>query len=263
MSKHETTLNRRYWTEIGGTLIEEFPTVRRGADRGHRLLDGVVILWGPRVIAKPADNRLRPELRRATLNERRVDVVFQLPIPETRHMNKSELCAHVAASTSVPKATADAVVSAVFSTIAETLARNETVAIAGFGTFTTRARAAREGRKPRYRREHCHRRFEVPRVQGGKEATRDGQRWEVSDARVRAELVSEGLPVRAVQASGSTEPPAHGTRDASRWLDLGRFLLSADPRPRHCATFGAGTIIDVWSRSASMPCGCSSGSPDP
>ena len=122
--------------------------MRRGADRGHRLLDGVVILWGPRVIAKPADNRLRPELRRATLNERRVDVVFQLPIPETRHMNKSELCAHVAASTSVPKATADAVVSAVFSTIAETLARNETVAIAGFGTFTTRARAAREGRNP-------------------------------------------------------------------------------------------------------------------
>lgn len=63
-------------------------------------------------------------------------------------MNKSELCAHVAASTSVPKATADAVVSAVFSTIAETLARNGTVAIAGFGSFSTRARAAREGRNP-------------------------------------------------------------------------------------------------------------------
>ena len=29
--------------------------MQRGPDRGHRLLDGVVILWGPRVIAKAAD----------------------------------------------------------------------------------------------------------------------------------------------------------------------------------------------------------------
>ena len=55
MSKRETPLTRRYWKEIGGTLIEEFPVVRRAADRGHCLIDGVVILGGPRVIAKPAD----------------------------------------------------------------------------------------------------------------------------------------------------------------------------------------------------------------
>ena len=63
-------------------------------------------------------------------------------------MNKSELCTHVAAQASVSKATADNVVSAVFSTIGEALARDETVALAGFGTFTTRARPARRGRKP-------------------------------------------------------------------------------------------------------------------
>ena len=28
MSKRETPLTRRYWQEIGGTLIEEFPAVR-------------------------------------------------------------------------------------------------------------------------------------------------------------------------------------------------------------------------------------------
>ena len=27
MSKHETLLTRRYWKEIGGTLIEEFEAV--------------------------------------------------------------------------------------------------------------------------------------------------------------------------------------------------------------------------------------------
>lgn len=52
MSKHETPLTRRYWQEIGGTLVEEFLAVRAGQDQGKRLLDGVVILGAPTVIAK-------------------------------------------------------------------------------------------------------------------------------------------------------------------------------------------------------------------
>ena len=44
--------------------------------------------------------------------------------------------------------TANSVVTAVFSAIGDTLARNEPVAIAGFGTFSTRTRAARQGRNP-------------------------------------------------------------------------------------------------------------------
>ena len=63
-------------------------------------------------------------------------------------MNKSDLVTHVAARASVSNATADALVSAVFATIGEALARDEDVAIAGFGKFTTRARAARDGRNP-------------------------------------------------------------------------------------------------------------------
>ena len=51
MSKHETPLTRRYWREIGGTLIEEFPVVRSGPNQGRRSLDGVVILDAPHLIA--------------------------------------------------------------------------------------------------------------------------------------------------------------------------------------------------------------------
>ena len=55
MSKLETPLTRRYWREIGGTLIEEFPAVRLGPNQGKRLIDGVVVLDGPHVIASHAE----------------------------------------------------------------------------------------------------------------------------------------------------------------------------------------------------------------
>ena len=63
-------------------------------------------------------------------------------------MNKSDLCANVAAEASVSRVTADTVASGVFSTVAGALARNEAVTIAAFGTFSTRERAARQGRNP-------------------------------------------------------------------------------------------------------------------
>lgn len=50
MSKYETPLTRRYWREIGGTLIEEFPAVLSSPNQGRRLLDGVVILDSPYLI---------------------------------------------------------------------------------------------------------------------------------------------------------------------------------------------------------------------
>ena len=64
-------------------------------------------------------------------------------------MNKSQLTARVAAETSVTRASADRLVDAVFSAIAGALARDETVAIAGFGKFELRSRPARAGRNPR------------------------------------------------------------------------------------------------------------------
>ena len=63
-------------------------------------------------------------------------------------MTKSELCAHVAAQADVSRATADTAISTAFSVIGEALATDETVAITGFGTFSTRARSARQGRNP-------------------------------------------------------------------------------------------------------------------
>ena len=60
-------------------------------------------------------------------------------------MNKSQLSAHVAAETSVTRATADRLVDAVFSAIADALARDETVAIAGYPNCPV---ACRSGRCP-------------------------------------------------------------------------------------------------------------------
>jgi hypothetical protein len=43
MSKNETPMIRDYWRQIGGTLVEEFPVVRRSATCGRRLLDAVIL----------------------------------------------------------------------------------------------------------------------------------------------------------------------------------------------------------------------------
>ena len=55
MSKHETPLTRRYWEEVGGTLVEEFPAVFRGTGNAQRLLDGLIIQGEPKVIAKASE----------------------------------------------------------------------------------------------------------------------------------------------------------------------------------------------------------------
>ena len=52
MSKHETYLTRRFWESVGGTLIEEYPAVRRGSLNAQRLMDGVIILDAPNQIVK-------------------------------------------------------------------------------------------------------------------------------------------------------------------------------------------------------------------
>ena len=64
-------------------------------------------------------------------------------------MKKSDISSHVATQVVLPKADAESAVNAVFSVIADALAREETVTIAGFGTFSTKRRSARQGRNPR------------------------------------------------------------------------------------------------------------------
>ena len=87
-------------------------------------------------------------------------------------MNKTDLASSVATRTSITKATADSAVAAVFATIAEALTRGEKVSIAGFGTFATRSRPVRQGRNPRDRGEHRHRRLHGAVVQGRQDAPR-------------------------------------------------------------------------------------------
>ena len=64
-------------------------------------------------------------------------------------MTKSELVARLAARTELSSAGAADLLDAMLSTISEALARGESVSIAGFGTFSVKERAAREGRNPR------------------------------------------------------------------------------------------------------------------
>ena len=64
-------------------------------------------------------------------------------------MNKSELIEAVAESADISKAAATRAVDTVINSIIESLAKGDQVAIAGFGTFSVRERAARTGRNPR------------------------------------------------------------------------------------------------------------------
>ena len=64
-------------------------------------------------------------------------------------MNKAELVSHIAAETSTIRAAAERMTGVVFSAIANAPARDDPVAIAGFGKFTVQGRAALQGRNPR------------------------------------------------------------------------------------------------------------------
>lgn len=64
-------------------------------------------------------------------------------------MNKSDIVGRVAGRMGLGKSAAESAVDTVLGAIAEALAREETVRIAGFGTFSTRRRSARAGRNPR------------------------------------------------------------------------------------------------------------------
>ena len=64
-------------------------------------------------------------------------------------MNKGELIESVAASAGLSKADAGRAVDAVIDSITGALKSNGTVSLVGFGTFTVKKRAARQGRNPR------------------------------------------------------------------------------------------------------------------
>ncbi|MBK7685799.1 MAG: HU family DNA-binding protein [Rhodocyclaceae bacterium] len=63
-------------------------------------------------------------------------------------MNKSELIEQVAAAADLSKAAAEKAVAALIATVVKTVAKGDTVALIGFGTFKSSKRAARVGRNP-------------------------------------------------------------------------------------------------------------------
>ena len=64
-------------------------------------------------------------------------------------MNKNELIDEIAAEADLSKASAGRALDAAISAISGALAKQDTVSLVGFGTFSVKHRAAREGRNPR------------------------------------------------------------------------------------------------------------------
>ncbi len=63
-------------------------------------------------------------------------------------MNKSDIVAKVAAETGMSQSALDMALGKVFNTISDSLSGGDDVAISGFGSFTVRSRAERQGRNP-------------------------------------------------------------------------------------------------------------------
>jgi DNA-binding protein HU-beta len=64
-------------------------------------------------------------------------------------VNKNELIDAIASEADLPKAAAGRALDAAVAAISGELAKGGSVALVGFGTFSVKARAAREGRNPR------------------------------------------------------------------------------------------------------------------
>ena len=68
-------------------------------------------------------------------------------------MNKSELIAAMAAKTGETKKSAEANLNAFIETVTEALVKGDKVQLVGFGSFETRKKAARKGRKTKTKEE--------------------------------------------------------------------------------------------------------------
>jgi len=64
-------------------------------------------------------------------------------------MNKAELIDAIADSSDLSKASAGRALDATLDTITRAMKKGDTVTLVGFGTFSVRKRAARNGRNPR------------------------------------------------------------------------------------------------------------------
>lgn len=64
-------------------------------------------------------------------------------------MNKADLIDHIALAATIPKATAGRALDAFIDAVTETLKKDGSVTLVGFGTFTVGQRKARNGTHPR------------------------------------------------------------------------------------------------------------------
>jgi DNA-binding protein HU-beta len=69
-------------------------------------------------------------------------------LPREKRMNKGDFVGHVADAAELSKADAARAVDAMIETISKALKKGDTVTLVGFGTFSVRKRAARQGRNP-------------------------------------------------------------------------------------------------------------------
>jgi DNA-binding protein HU-beta len=83
-------------------------------------------------------------------------------------VNKTELIDEIAKAADISKASASRALEAVIESITTTLKHNDTVTLAGFGTFAVTKRAQRTGRNPRTREEITIPASNVPKFKPGK-----------------------------------------------------------------------------------------------
>lgn len=84
-------------------------------------------------------------------------------------MNKTELIDAIAAETGLNKKQSEAALKATTAAITKALADGDKVSLIGFGTFSVKARAAREGRNPATGKTIKIKASKIPSFKAGKE----------------------------------------------------------------------------------------------
>ena len=142
--------------------------------------------------------------------------------------NRTGLCARVAVATSLSNADAAAAAGALFSAIADVLARDDTVTIAGFRNFTIRDRPARTTRNPKIGEAVAIAASRAPLFKAGK-TLRDAVK--MVSVPVRSNPRCPQLPCHrtstAARRGGSSDSPR--TRADTPALNFRCFLIACAP----------------------------------
>ena len=91
----------------------------------------------------------RPDSDRLAVGRGRVIDHLSIRTRGVKGMNKSDLINNVSEQTGIARHMLEVVFGRIFSTIESSLSEGGLVAIHGFGTFSVKTRAARQGRNPR------------------------------------------------------------------------------------------------------------------